>query len=85
MIMLFVRWEYSYDGFYPKADRIYRIGVDGIIGNTEIKQVYTPAPLPEAIYESFPQVEAVTRVDYIGTVDFRIDNRKFMTDNVFFG
>lgn len=62
MIMLLCR-EYSYDGFYPKADRIYRIGVDGIIENTEIKQVYTPAPLPEAIYKSFPQAEAVTRVD----------------------
>lgn len=83
MIMLFVRWEYSYDNFYPNADRIYRIGVDGIMGNTEIKQVYTPAPLPAAIYETFPQVEAITRIDDIGTVDFEIDNQKFMADNVF--
>ena len=83
MIMLFVNWEFSYDKFYSKADRIYRIGVDAIIGNTEIHQVYTPAPLPAALYESFPQIEAVTRVNNVGMVRFTVDDKIYMTDNVF--
>ena len=83
LIMLFVHWELSYDKFFNKSDRIYRLGVDAIWGNTEIHQVYTPAPLPAALYEAFPQVEAVTRVLNPGAITFHIDNKVYSTDKIF--
>jgi putative ABC transport system permease protein len=62
LILLFVTSELSYDRFHDKSDRIYRIGVEALIGNTEIHQVHTPARLPVAQYSFFPEIEFITRV-----------------------
>ncbi len=62
LIMIFVFSELSYDSFHEKSDRIYRIGVEALIGNTEIHQVHTPARLPVAQYSFFPEIEYVTRI-----------------------
>lgn len=62
LILLFVVNELSYDRFHEKSDRIYRIGIEALIGNTEIHQVHTPARLPLAQYSFFPEIEYITRV-----------------------
>ena len=62
LILLFVKYELSYDRFNVNADRIYRIAVNGMLGNTEIHQTGTPPPLPAAMYQEFPEVESVTRL-----------------------
>ena len=38
LIMLYVRYELSFEKFNPNASRIYRIAVNGMLGNTEIHQ-----------------------------------------------
>ncbi len=62
LIMLFVNHELNYDRFNEHFDDIYRIAVDAKIGNTVIRQTGTPAPMPAAMYEEYPEVKAITRV-----------------------
>ena len=62
LIMLYVNHELNYDRYNEHFDDIYRVAVDAKIGNTVIRQTWTPAPLPAALYEEFPEVKAVTRI-----------------------
>ena len=57
LIFLFVQYEFSYDEFYKNSDRIFRIAVDARVGNTEIHQTGTPAPMPAAMYKDLPEIE----------------------------
>jgi putative ABC transport system permease protein len=61
-VFLFVKNELSYDRFNANAGRISRVAVEGLIGNTEIQQSYTCAPLAQALYDEFPEVESVVRI-----------------------
>ena len=60
--MLYVNHELNYDKFNEHYDDIYRIGVDARIGNTVIRQTWTPAPMPAAMYDEFPEIRAITRI-----------------------
>jgi putative ABC transport system permease protein len=61
LIMLYVNHELNYDKYNEHYDNIYRIAVNAKIGNTVIRQTWTPAPMPAALYDEFPEVKAVTR------------------------
>ena len=76
LIMLYVNHELNYDKFNKHYDDIYRIAVDARIGSTVIKQTWTPAPLPAALYDEFPEVRAVSRIaDWEQTI--RIGDRYY--------
>jgi putative ABC transport system permease protein len=62
LIMLYVNYELNYDKFNEHYDDIYRIGVEAQFGNTAIHQTWTPAPLPAAMYDEFPEIRAITRI-----------------------
>lgn len=57
LILLFVRYKRSYDRFHEKAERIQRIAVRAMIGNTKIRQTNTPAILTPTLLEHYPEVE----------------------------
>jgi len=82
LILLFVVNELSYDRFHEKSDRIYRIGVEALIGNTEIHQVHTPARLPVAQYDFFPEIEYVTRITNWTNRKVEYNDRVFMEPRV---
>ena len=62
LIMLYVNYELNYDKFNEHYDDIYRMAIEAQFGNTEIRQTWTPAPLPAAMYEEFPEIRAITRI-----------------------
>jgi len=62
LILMWVQDELIYDRFHEKADRIYRVASRGRIGNTEISQTYTPAPMQEAMKTDFPEIEQSVRL-----------------------
>ena len=58
LIMLWVKYETSYDQFHENADRLYRI-----VFTTEQKEYhgfYQPAPLANYLKENFPEIEQST-------------------------
>jgi putative ABC transport system permease protein len=79
---LFVGHELSYDRFHDNADRIVRIAVDALVGNTEIRQLHTPAPMAQALYDEFPEVEEVCRITPTSYARIIIDDKIFKEDDV---
>jgi putative ABC transport system permease protein len=65
-IFLFITDELSYDKHNSKADRIYRVAVDGIIGKSAIHQTYTCAPLASTLKKEYPEVEETARIMNFG-------------------
>lgn len=61
-IMLYVNHELNYDRQNVHYDDIYRLAIDMKTGNTVNRLTWTPAPLPEALYEEYPEVMAVSRI-----------------------
>ena len=43
LIFTFVNFEWSYDRFHDKADRIHRVAVRALIGDTKINQTFSSA------------------------------------------
>ena len=62
LIMLYVNHELNYDRHNVHYDDIYRLAIDMKSGNTVNRLTWTPAPMPEALYEEYPEVNAVTRI-----------------------
>ncbi|MEO1053303.1 MAG: ABC transporter permease [Bacteroidota bacterium] len=56
---LHIQYQYDFDGFHDNRDNIYRL----VVGepNTENAWVKGPAPLPQALKENIPGIEAYTR------------------------
>lgn len=61
-ILLWVRDEISFDGFYKNADDIYRVNWDFKWNNNEGIGPGTPPPLAATLVNEIPEVVAATRV-----------------------
>ncbi len=62
LITLYVLEELSYDRFFDKADRIYRIDADVKFGGPEMKLAVSSDPMGYTLKRDYPQIEAVTRL-----------------------
>jgi putative ABC transport system permease protein len=62
LILLYVYDEMSYDRFNKNSDRIYRVVVDGSLGDNSFKVATTSPPLRNALLQDYPEVEAVARI-----------------------
>jgi len=62
LILLYVHHELSYDTFHERAERIYRVGLNGKIADQEVFTTNTTPPLAFTAVEEFPEVENATRI-----------------------
>lgn len=63
LIALFVRDELSYDGFWSKADSIYRSHITfSVPGRDPMSMAMTPGPFIHALKKDFPQVTHASRL-----------------------
>jgi putative ABC transport system permease protein len=63
LIALFVINEISYDRFHENKNRIYRVILDGKIGQQEIRAPYTCSPLGSVLLNEIPEIEAFNRMN----------------------
>ena len=90
LIFLFVTYELSYDKFHKKGDRIYRVAVRALIGDTKINQTFSSAITFLKLLDEFPEIETGAKfidLDEIPVIlgDQTIyDNDMFMVDSTFF-
>jgi putative ABC transport system permease protein len=82
-LALFILNELSYDRFYKNSDRIYRVYVKSYINNYEEKSSKTPGPLGPTLLQTFPEVQAYTRIGYYGAYNFRCENKTFTQGNIY--
>jgi len=73
VIMLFVRFELSYDRQNVNADRIYRIDREVQFGLNHDRQAATHAAMAEALVREFPEVELAARLRFDGSKKFKKD------------
>src|ERR1700712_3139355 len=62
LIGMYIKDEVSYDRFFKDADRIFRVNLDGKMGNEEFIVGHTPPPAGAALQKNFPEIEAYTRI-----------------------
>src|SRR5690606_19442523 len=62
LIGLYVLDELNYDHFHTKADRIYRINSDLVIGGTELHLPTTSDMMGQTLKKDYPTIEHYTRI-----------------------
>ena len=63
IIALFITHELSYDKYHENKDRIYRLTLDGKIGEQEVNASYTAAVIGPTMATDFPEVERFCRLN----------------------
>lgn len=77
LIAMYVVYELSYDRFNDKAERIYRINLDGKIGGQEVKASSTASPVGPTMLQEFPEVEDYTRFNNHGGTIIKYGEKNF--------
>lgn len=80
LIALYVINEASYDRFNEKKDRIYRVILNGKLGEQEIIAASTPAIMGPTLPEEFPEVEDFLRMNDLGPTVVEYE-KQFFTEN----
>ena len=83
LILLYVRDELSYDRFNEKAERIYRVGLHGIIGTNEFNGAASSAPMAAALVQEYPEVVAAVRINNFGFPVLRYGEKVFSEERFF--
>jgi putative ABC transport system permease protein len=78
LIALFVTDELRYDRFFENADQIYRVNINGKMGDGEFYAGYTPPPAGATLTDNFPEIESYTRIYRPGVdvLEFEGNNEK---------
>jgi len=90
LIFVFVRFELSYDTFHERADRIYRVAVRALIGDTKINQTFSSAITFQKLLDDFPEIETGVKFLNRGRVPVTLnektfyESRLYAVDSVFF-
>jgi putative ABC transport system permease protein len=61
LILSFVLYELSFDGFHSKKDRIYRVNYDVLMGGNQVVSPSVPVFVAPALKKKFPEIEEVCR------------------------
>jgi putative ABC transport system permease protein len=81
LIGLYLLNEVGYDRFHKKADRIYRVILEGKLGSNFFKGPVTCAPMAAALMRDFPEVESATRLYINGNRCVHAGNKILYEDN----
>ncbi len=82
MIMLYVRYELSFDKYSSNADKIYRVVTRGSL-NGDFEMTASPAPVGAAFVEEIPGVLNFTRVRNFGFPVIRYKEKVFSEERWF--
>ncbi|MDX9769114.1 MAG: ABC transporter permease [Tenuifilaceae bacterium] len=84
LILLFINHESSYDNYHTKADRLYRLYIDGKFGDNLIGSSKTSAPIKDAFEHEIAEIEQVTRLMESIRPVVRKDEDSFIEENFFY-
>jgi putative ABC transport system permease protein len=73
VILLFVKFELSYDRFHENAERIVRVDWDLQMGDVRTYNAAVTPPMAEVFVHDYPEVEAAARFRYSGSFQFKRD------------
>ncbi|RAV98619.1 ABC transporter permease [Pseudochryseolinea flava] len=82
LVGMYIADDLSYDKFHRDNDNIYRVALDGKLGDQEIKSTTTCTPLADALVQEIPGVEAATRIWQWRNTVIRNEDKSFMEQHV---
>jgi putative ABC transport system permease protein len=62
LILIFILTELSYDRFHARADRIYRLGLNAVMGERIIHMPISNNPTATVLLKDYPEVENAVRI-----------------------
>ncbi len=83
LILLYVFDELSYDRFHENSDRIYRIYVNGALGDNTFTAAVSPPPMRNVLLQDYPEVEAATRFNSFGFPVLRYGDKVFSEEKFY--
>ncbi len=84
LILVYIGYELSYDGYHRHADRIYRVASRRISMGKTNEFASVPAPTGPRMVEDFPEVVGAVRFSPTVKRAFSYKDRKFFQENVFY-
>lgn len=84
LIVLFVQDELSYDNYHAKANRTYRMVIDGMLAGKKIQNSYASAPAGPALMRETSGIETATRMVSRGTFIVKKGTETFKEERVIF-
>ncbi|MCF8369713.1 MAG: ABC transporter permease [Bacteroidales bacterium] len=85
LIVLHINHELSYDKFHDKADRIYRVCVNGMVAGDPLNVAVSAAPTGEAMVREIPTITTFTRIDkFPQSVHLSYNERNFYQEGLIF-
>jgi putative ABC transport system permease protein len=84
-ILLWVRYEFSFDRYHKNAEHIYRLATDFHFGTFQGKYAVSNNPAGPTLQRDYPEVEKAVRFHQVwGTSIVRYKVRKFVQHNMFY-
>jgi putative ABC transport system permease protein len=77
LIVLFVRDELSYERHHEHAERIYRIGIQGVVGDQDVSGVRTSSLMARTMLAEYPEVQNATRLHHTPNMLVRYGEKVF--------
>ncbi|WP_163324459.1 ABC transporter permease [Draconibacterium mangrovi] len=81
IIALFIIHELSYDQYHENKDRIYRVNLDGKIGEQEVNASYSASILGPTMVNDFPEVEKFCRLNTWGETIIKKEDIAYVIDD----
>ena len=83
MIMLYVRYEMSFDESSTNSEQIYRVITKGSMNGNDFNMVVSPAPVGAAFVDEIPGVINFTRIRNFGFPVIRYKEKVFSEERWF--
>ncbi len=83
LIFLYIQFEFSYDSYHTKANRIYRLAIDLKTPEELIRSPKSSAPMAPTLKEEFPEIENFVRF-CPHSILVRVGDKKFQEENTLF-
>ncbi|MBO6760343.1 MAG: ABC transporter permease, partial [Roseivirga sp.] len=84
IILLYVQSDLTFDKHHNKWDQVYRIESKFYIPPKNDEFALTSIALPETMQMEFPEIQSFTRVQSAGQLLFRIEDKNFYVDDMYF-
>jgi len=85
LILIYAKYEMSYDRFHSNADRIYRVSVDLLDdGKFQVSDAQCYPAVGKMAIEEFPEIEDFGMARHVGRVLLQKDQNAFNEDRMYF-
>ncbi|NQV15111.1 ABC transporter permease [bacterium] len=81
LILMYVRYENSYDDFHPKAEQIHRLNIEGKMGDNQFSMALSAGIAGPTMLADFPEVVNYTRIRNTGFPVLRYEDKVFSEEH----